>query len=48
MLFEDNYLKYWEEDEKIKKIFYVSNNGGIVKYIFKGLYNIKIYQWVIV
>lgn len=43
MLFEDSYLKYWVEDEKIKKVLYVFSNGGMLKYILEGLYNVTTY-----
>lgn len=43
MLFEESYLKYWVEDEKIKKVFYMSSNGGMLKYIFGRSYNIATY-----
>lgn len=47
MLFEDRYLKYWVEDEKIKKVFYVSSNGGMLKYMLEGLSNVTTYWWII-
>jgi hypothetical protein len=42
MLVEDDFLKYWVENENTEKLFSVSNNGEMMNYILKGLYSVII------